>query len=139
MIPRFRMVRISLDQFATLSDRLPEGFNVGISLSFSFSVDTKKIACIINVDICDAENNRVVILKSTCEFAVHDDDWNGFIKESRFVASAEFLRYLGSQAVGVARGILFCKTEGTPFASLVLPPVNVAKMIKDGIDKPIES
>ncbi len=32
---------------------------------------------------------------------------------------------------GTARGILFAKTEGTPYQQLLLPPTNVDAMIKE--------
>ncbi len=41
--------------------------------------------------------------------------------------------FLAVQTVGTSRGILFSKTEKTPFSQLILPPVNVAEMIKGAI------
>lgn len=137
MIPRFRMVRINLNQFAILADKLPDTTNVNISLSFLYSLKAKRIAGVINVNILNPEGNLVIKMELNCEFEFHNEDWPSFIRESKFVVSPEVLRYLGSQAVGVARGVLFCKTEGTPFASIVLPPVNVAEMIKEGINEPL--
>ena len=71
----------------------------------------------------------------TCgfEFAVEETSWNAFIKGSTLVISKDFLEQLAVQTVGVARGIMHCKTEGTPFNMLILPPINVRDIISDAI------
>jgi hypothetical protein len=39
--------------------------------------------------------------------------------------------------VGTIRGILHCKTEGTPFNALILPPINVSEMVTGDLELPI--
>ena len=84
---RFRMARINIDQFAILTDIVPNG---------SLEVNVK-----------------LVILKVMLEhFAV--------------------------QTVGTARGILHCKTEGSQFNGIILPPVNVTELVTEDMILPIE-
>ena len=65
----------------------------------------------------------------SCEFDIHPEDWETMVKDDEVKVSKETLCYLAAQTVGVARGVLYCKTEATPFDELILPPINVAEMI----------
>ena len=45
----------------------------------------------------------------------------------------DFLRYMGTIAVGTARGIVHAKTEGTVLNAIVLPPINLVEAIKEDL------
>ncbi len=62
---------------------------------------------------------------------IHPDDWATFEKEDGLQIPKSVMELLAVHTIGTSRGILFCKTEGTPFNSLMIPPINVAGMMKD--------
>lgn len=45
----------------------------------------------------------------------------------------DFLRYMGTIAVGAARGVIHSKTEGTVLNAVVLPPINLVEIIKEDL------
>lgn len=53
------------------------------------------------------------------------------LEGDKFEIPKDLQKMLAVQTVGASRGVLFCKTECTPFANLILPPVNVAAMLDD--------
>ena len=53
--------------------------------------------------------------------------------QSKGSVPVDFLRYMGTIAVGAARGIIHAKTEGTVLNSIVLPPINLVEIIKDDL------
>lgn len=128
---RFNMSRIAVNQFAILSDTYPKG-NITLSteLSFKYSADTRQISCEVGYRFTSDEE-VFIILKSQCEFVIHPDDWNKFVKEDGIAIPKSVMELLAVHTIGASRGILYCKTEGTPFNSLMIPPINVARMMKD--------
>ncbi|MBF1558161.1 MAG: hypothetical protein HXO13_02220 [Prevotella salivae] len=134
---RFRMFRIHTDQFAILSETAPVDFDeVGMGVAFSYKVaEDCKIAATIKLSFDTFDNGKqpLMMIEVTCEYLINEDDWKGMIKGDVLNVTKETLEYLTAQAVGVTRGILHCKTEDTPFSVLIIPPLNVAKMITSGL------
>lgn len=135
---RFRMFRIHTDQFAILSEKAPADFDdVGMGVAFSYKVaEDCKIATTIKLSF-DNGKKPLMMIEVTCEYLINEDDWKGMIKGDVLNVTKETLEYLTAQAVGVTRGILHCKTEDTPFSMLIIPPLNVAKMITSGLEASI--
>ena len=80
-------------------------------------------------------------LSINCEFDVMEEDWKNYINDKILTIAKEDLGFFANQTVGVARGILFCKTENTDFQNLILPPVNLIDLINQDlvIDLSVES
>lgn len=132
------MIKIAVEQFAILSDTLPsDGISYTVSVGFKYSLDAGHIMCVFDLAFLNGDE-KMLVLKTNCEFEVKQDDWMSFIRDGKIMIPKSFLEYLAVHTVGVARGIMYCKTEGTPFNSLILPPVNVAELITEGIEDPIE-
>ena len=113
---RFRMARINIDQFAILTDIVPNGsLEVNVTLSLKYSMDVRRIATSMSF-VFGEESERILMLELTCEFEIHEEDWT----------------------VGTARGILHCKTEGSQFNGIILPPVNVTELVTEDMILPIE-
>lgn len=136
---RFQMVKINVEQFAILASTLPSDTPISFSteLSFMYSIVGKRVACSFNIEFITPDD-KLLMLKMSCEFGIHPDDWNKFITGNRLVIPKSLLEFFAVHTIGTARGILFCKTEGTPFNSLIIPPIDVASMIQEGIDEEIE-
>ena len=130
---RFRMTRIGIGQFAILSDNIPaESVQYAINVGFGYSVDAKSIAVELTFRYENA-GEKLMVLSLQCEFQIHEEDWAKAINDSTLVIHKDVLEYFVSQTIGTARGILHCKTEGTPFNHLILPPVDVANLVKDDL------
>ena len=128
---RFNMSRIAVNQFAILSDTYPkQNITLSTELSFQYSADTRQISCEVGYRFT-TDSELFLILKSQCEFIIHPNDWAKFLKDDSVVIPKSVMELLAVHTIGVSRGILYCKTEGTPFNSLMIPPINVARMMKD--------
>ncbi|HAP30323.1 MAG TPA: hypothetical protein DCR26_09395 [Porphyromonadaceae bacterium] len=133
---RFKMDNIEVEQFAILSDGLPASGKVDFetSLGFMYSVETKRIACVFILLYSDSDSGAPLLkMALNCQFSIHPDDWNSMISDGVITIPKNLQEFLAVQTVGTSRGILFSKTEKTPFSQLILPPVNVAEMIKGAI------
>lgn len=128
---RFNMSRIAVNQFAILVDEYPDkDITLSTELSFQYSADTHQISCEIGYRFTTG-TDVFLILKSQCEFVIHPDDWAEFMKKDGVTIPKSVLELLAVHTIGTSRGILFCKTEGTPFNRIMIPPINVAGMMKD--------
>lgn len=126
---RFRMFRINVEQFAILVENFPlEKLNIATGLEVKYSLEGKSLAIVMTFNFI-SEEEKVMLLKLNCEFQIQEDDWNGQINDSRIIIPKSFIEYIVVQTVGTARGILHCKTEGTAFNHIILPPMNVSDMI----------
>lgn len=139
---RFRMFRIQTNQFAVFKETLPDSDDLGfqVGLNFKYADNGEKIACTMVFVLCDGDE-RILILQVVCEFEIFEEDWKQFCKENTITIPKDTLEFFALHTVGTARGILHCKTEGTAFNGVIIPPINVAEIIKDDIvidinDKP---
>ena len=72
-----------------------------------------------------------MILAITCEFEIEENDYKNIHTNEKTIIPKELLEYFAVHTIGTARGILFCKTESTPYNNIIIPPLNVSEMIKD--------
>lgn len=132
-ILRFKMVGIKIRQFAILAETPPaEDITYRVGIGTQYSVEAHRIGIDFS---CQFEHNesRFIVFDMFCEFEIHPNDWNGAINDGRIVISKPMLEYFASQTVGAARGILYCKTEGTPFSHFFIPPINITNFIKEDL------
>jgi len=129
------MSRINLDQFAILTTTVPDKADVTFTALpwFGYSIDTHHIRCSLEITY-QLQGETIIILKMSCEFKIGDEDWNALVADSRIHIPKSFMAHLAMHTIGTARGILFCKTEGTPFSQLILPPIDATSMIINDID-----
>lgn len=128
---RFRMAKINIGQFAILTDEAPtERLSYNVELGFKCATADKRIGCDLTIAFM---HNDITIIKLNifCEFDIMSADWNNLIKNNALIISKDELGYFANQTVGVARGIMFCKTEGTPFSKFIVPPINLTMLITD--------
>lgn len=136
---RFQMIKINVEQFAIIASEVPDSpVSVSTGIAFMYSTEAHRIACSFDIEYLTDEE-KLLKLKTRCEFEIHSEDWNNFIGGNRLKIPKTLLEYFAVHTVGTARGILFCKTEGTPFNNFIIPPIDVASIITEGIDEQIES
>lgn len=129
---RFRMFKISVVQFAILSREVAEGYNVGTSAVIKHTVDGGSVA----VDMTFSFENgkeKAMVLEVLCEFGIHPEDLQTMTSDNKVVIPKSALDLFLAQTVGTARGILHCKTEGTPFNGIIIPPMNVTNLFSSDL------
>ena len=127
---RFRMFRINIAQFATLVKELPTeelGFNA--ELSYKYANEGQIIACSTKFDFM-SKSEKVLVIEVTCEFEIAEDDWTTLSQGDTIVIPKDLLEFFAIHTIGTTRGIMYCKTENTSFSKIIIPPLNVAKMIQ---------
>ena len=123
------MTGIHLDQFAILSEDIKQNdMSFNVAIGFKYAEFGKKVACSINYSLMSQER-KLMVLDITCEFEIHEDDWLAMKKDNRIIIPKHILEFFAVHTVGTSRGIMFCKTERTPFANIIIPPINVSEMI----------
>lgn len=126
---RFRMFGIHLDQFAILADKNPnEKVGMKVGMNFRYADEGKKIACTANFEF-SSDNEKLVVMAVTCDFVIQDDDFEKLKKDEKVAIPKDLLEFFAVHTIGTARGIMFCKTESTPFNNIIIPPINVNDMI----------
>ena len=128
---RFRMFKISVGQFAILSQDAPQG-----GINMSAKMDLKHAADGGAIQVCasfvfEHGEEKIMLLEVACEFVIHKDDLQKLTKDGKVTIPKDTIDYFIAQTVGASRGILHCKTEGTPFNGIVLPPMNVTGFFKE--------
>lgn len=136
---KFRMIDISVPQFAILAEEPPKAKLIcDIGLGFRYAKEQKRIATELKFSYEDEQKRPVIILVVNCVFEINPADWDNSIKDGKLTLDKNILGYFASQTVGVTRGILYERTNGTPFNSLILPPINLTKMLNDDLVIPLD-
>lgn len=125
----YRISKISVLQFAIFPDKYKNSGKLELSteILFEYAQVSKAIACIAKINYIE-DDELLAIIQVRCEFSISDEGIKSIEEEKKI--SLFFLRYLATITVGTIRGILFSKTEGTTLNSLVLPPIDLTKIIK---------
>ena len=133
----FLMRQIRVNQFAILADDAPSEV-IPVEFGIQFKTDTvgKWIAVAFKAQYMNG-SSPLLLLELQCDFQVKPEDWDSLVNDGKLVFPVEFLRHIALHTVGTARGVFFCKTEGTAFSRFILPPVNLEAMIKQELIIPL--
>lgn len=123
------MFGIHIDQFAILAENDGRDIGMKIGLDYKYADGGKKIACLSKFEFCN-DKSRLMVLNIGCEFEIQDEDFCKLKKDGKTIISKNLLEYFAVHTIGTARGILFCKTMNTSFNNVIIPPINVAELIK---------
>lgn len=129
---QFRMRSIEVPQYAVLADKCPETLDharLDTHIAFAADVKLRIIACKMKFVFKDSENILEVI-EIVCSFEVAPQCWEEFVSDSKVTIPKSLLTHIAFHTVGTARGVLFAKSEGTPFSKIILPAINVEGMIE---------
>lgn len=72
-------------------------------------------------------------IQVSCHFKIEESSWSSLIQENKLIVPKGFLAHLAMITTGTSRGVLFAKTEATPFSTFIVPTLNVAEMIKEDV------
>ncbi|MDE6403056.1 MAG: hypothetical protein K2K86_04525 [Muribaculaceae bacterium] len=128
------MAKINVSQFAILADNAPEdGLSYTVGINFGGAPDARRVACEFSIEF-DHGEKALLKLAVFCEFDIMAADWDERVNAGILTLTKSELGLFANQAVGVARGILFCKTEGTPFGRFIVPPINLETLISEDLN-----
>lgn len=126
---KFRMTKITTDQFAILASEVTTGdIDINIEAGLKYSVEARKIMTTVTFSF-EENSRKIILLKVSCEYEIAKEDWEAATSEGKVVIPKSLLEYFMTQTIGVSRGVLHCKTEGTPFNGIILPPIDVTKLV----------
>lgn len=130
----FVLVGIKTDQFALLDTKVSEKKQVDFNSNIRFKLNSsaRRIGVFSTFEYAQGKN-MFIKLAVSCHFEVAEEAWNDFLKNDQFIVPVGFARHLSMLTVGTARGILHCKTEGTPYNAFLLPTINVTELVTDDL------
>lgn len=132
---QFRMIGIEVPQYAILADKCPDSHeNMQVNAQVAFAADAPHhvVACKMRFVFKDSEN-ALEAIEIICAFEVANEDWNKFSDGTKIIIPQSFLTHIAFHTVGTARGVLYTKSEKTPFSRIILPPINVEEMVKSNM------
>lgn len=106
-----------------------------VSLTIKSNYDNHAIAFDLTIRFVE-EQKPFLILENTCHFIIHKDDWEKLSSEdaaNEVKLSKKIVANLFSITIGTTRGILYAKTEHTPYNQFMLPLLNAAEMINEPV------
>jgi len=134
MSVQFALIRMETKQFAMFPEKAQSNqFNVETEFQFAVSEDKTNIRCLGTFTYTDQEQ-MVLFCEVGCYFAIKPESWEEMkTEDGGFVIPNGFLQHMATILVGAARGVLFCKTEGTKLQNFVLPLLDLTHVITGGM------
>lgn len=131
----YRIERIVTNQFAIFPDKFLNKENVAVDFNLNFGVGDHISPLKNTTTVHYTQNGELLlVLEITCLYVISEEGLDAIRKVGRI--PVDFLRYMGSFSIGIARGIIHARTEGTVLSPVILPPVNLNTSIdKDLIIK----
>lgn len=124
------MTDIKVDQFAILKGSpTTDDFTMRTHIQFGNTPKGNEILCALKIEFVGEADEVFMMLQTTCAFEILSEDWEKMHDEEKAVIPASLLQYFAMQSIGTARGILHCKTEGTAMAGVIIPSMNVTKIV----------
>lgn len=126
----FKIKKIEIAQFAVFPEALDVSKNVQVNSQFSFdaNIEAHVVRCKANF-YYKQDDCLVLVLVVYCYFDIDSPSLETFKDGDNYRIPVDFLRYMATIVVGTARGIIFTKTENTPINHILLPPINLVKML----------
>jgi len=132
---RFNWAKITTDEFAVLEKYDPA---VATDITIHIGFDAEPGDRLVPVQVKGLFNQQqkvCLVLAITCIFMVSPEDWIALYDREQMVVTIEvpFAVHLASLSLSTLRGVLHAKTEGLSINTFVLPPINVAEMVKEKV------
>lgn len=128
----FALKGIKTEQFAIFEENYAPKKVTGLGTELQFKLDqkNKQIGVFLGFEFMQGKKVFLKIVVS-CHFKIEESSWSSFVQENSLTVPKEFLAHLAMITTGTTRGVLFAKTEATPFSKFIVPTLNVAEMIKE--------
>ena len=130
----FALQGIKTEQFAIFEDQYNPKKETGLGTELQFKLDQKNKQIGVFLGFEFLQGKKIFLkIQVSCHFKIEESSWNTFIKrkEAKLVVPKGFLAHLAMITTGTTRGVLFAKTESSPFSKFIVPTLNVAEMIPE--------
>lgn len=130
----FTLQGIKTEQFAIFEENYAPKKEAGLSTELQFKIDQKNKQIGVFLGFEFIQGKKVFLkIQVSCHFSIEEKSWLDFIQKenSKLVVPKGFLVHLAMITTGTTRGVLFAKTESTPFSKFIVPTLNVAEMINE--------
>jgi hypothetical protein len=109
--------------------------NVITSLGFGIDIDNHTVTCNVKFSFEKKKDQPFLILEVKVLFEIEKDDFLNKMKQedNSYLIVKGLATHFAMLAVGSARGILHCKTEGTDYNNYLLPTIDVKQMLPDDV------
>ena len=135
---KFRLVRLSTDQFGILRDMYEQDAPMGVYTQQSFGAEEKEGIVVVSASFRFESENKTapfIILETKAYFQIKPESWESMFNAEDNTLSLEkgLARHLSVIVVGKSRGILHGRTEGTDINHVILPLINVEKILSEDV------
>nr|MBP6230967.1 hypothetical protein [Paludibacteraceae bacterium] len=116
----FALKGIKTEQFAIFEENYSpkKETSLGTELQFKLDQNNKQIAVFLGFEFLQGKKVFLKIQVS-CHFKIEESSWNSLIQENKLIVPKGFLAHLAMITTGTSRGVLFAKTEATPFSTFI--------------------
>ena len=128
---KYRIDKIVTKGFEVRQTNSIDKLHFSLSFQFKVNVEEKVVCCISHYEFRTEEEIKM-LLDLECYFQIEPQYFSSLIKDSVLTIKADILQYMATIAVGTARGEIHarCAIADSPMQDLVLPPVNLTKIIQ---------
>lgn len=129
----FSLQKISIIQYALIFE--PKESEL-IEFSFLAKVGHNRDNRIIAITAefkFSQDQNIFIQLETMCQFEISEESWKTLPRDSNdnIIIEKGFIAHCTSLIIGTSRGILYSKTEGTPFNKYLIPLINIPENNED--------
>ena len=128
----FQLQNIKTEQFATIKEAYKEDSQISIKIGFNFGIfeEEKGLSCTAHVEF-QSDERPFIIGEVRCDFGIQPETWDELIDSAKnqITFPGHFLQHMAVLTTGTARGVLHAKTEDTPFSNMLMPTLNITKMV----------
>ena len=127
---KYKLVDIDDSQFAIFSENFEEGKDIAVCavINFASSKDGTDLRCKSRLEL-KQDVKLILVTEIICKYSIIKNSWED-VDEYHKKLPSEFIRHITSIAIGTQRGIILVRTKGSPLHKILLPPVNLADVIK---------
>ncbi len=131
---KYDLQRISTEQFAILDENYSTSSKVNMWAGLEFAFDDEDEVMGTFAEFIFSQNDQPFLkIKVGCHFELEPKTWEQFInkEQTKLTFPKAFMSHMAAITVGVARGILSAKTEGTQFNNFIIPLIDTNDMIDE--------
>jgi hypothetical protein len=132
---QFRLVDLSQLQFATLTNKWPEGeMQISNQINFSSETEQRTVRCVAHFEYKKNDITQLLIsVQSTFEFS--KESWSAMynLQGDEWVLPVGLLQHLADTTIGATRGILAVRSEEAGFPRVMLPMMAAAQFIRNNL------
>lgn len=129
-ILKYRIERIMTNKFSLDNNANLGKLSFSISFRFKVNVEERLVSCISRYEYLSGDD-KVMQLELECFFIIEKENFKSLVKDKSLTINQNILQYMATIAVGAARGEIHarCQFADSPLQEIVLPPVNLTKII----------